>query len=472
LRVRLWPVRNEALPEDGSAVKSQTFAIIVVARDAEVARTIDRLFPEGSVQVSRESSIDRVLERLESASYDVLLITSTAFKAGEIDGVELLEVISAKSPATQILFLAAKQDIRLAMSALKAGSYQYARLPIGDEELRLLIEAAVAEKQQTMPSAAETAGRDAAPQELIGRSPQMQAVHGQIRLAATTDIPVLLSGETGTGKDLAGQEIHCQSDRKNGPFVPIHLGALPAELVASELFGHEKGAFTGALEGRQGKFEQAHNGTVFLDEITTIDEKVQVSLLRLIEQRRFSRLGGRKALSTNIRLIAASNQDLDDAVGRGVFREDLYYRLNVFRIVMPPLRERRGDISLLIEHFLKRYNTSFQKNIAGIAPDCFALLESYDWPGNVRELKNVVQRAALVCDSEVILPKHLPPRFRPDRPVRQKMTFEVGTSLDEIEREVIVRTLTAVQDNRRRAAETLGISRRTLYNRLRKYELI
>ena len=453
-------------------MKSSTFTIIVVAKDAELARTIDRLFPEGSVQVSRESSIDRVLERLESRSYDVLLITSTAFKAGEIDGVELLEVISAKSPATQILFLAAKRDIRLAMSALKAGSYQYARLPIGDEELRLLIKAAVAKKQEVMPPGVETGRPDATPQELIGRSPQMQAVYGQIRLAAATDIPVLLSGETGTGKDLAGQEIHRQSDRKNGPFVPIHLGALPAELVASELFGHEKGAFTGALEGRQGKFEQAHNGTVFLDEITTIDEKVQVSLLRLIEQRKFSRLGGRKALSTNIRLIAASNQDLDDAVGRGVFREDLYYRLNVFRIVMPPLKERRGDISLLIEHFLKRYNTSFQKNMSGIAPECFALLESYDWPGNVRELKNVVQRAVLVCNGEVLLPKHLPPRFRPDRPVRQKMTFEVGASLDEIEREVIVRTLTAVQDNRRRAAEMLGISRRALYNRLRKYELM
>jgi len=306
-------------------------------------------------------------------------------------------------------------------------------------------------------------------EELHGRSERMQMVYRQIRQAAETDIPVLLTGETGTGKDLAAQAIHAKSARSQKPYVPVNLGALPPELIASELFGHEKGAFTGAVEQRKGQFELAHGGTVLLDEIGTIDEKIQVSLLRLIEQKKFHRLGGRKTIATDVRPIAASNEDLRDAVERGTFREDLYYRLDVFHIVMPPLRERQGDIPLLIEEFLRRYNEKFQKRILGIAPACISLLESYDWPGNVRELKNVIQRAVLVCTGEVLLPRHLPPRFRPDRPVRPKVSFKVGTPLDEVEREMVVRALAQAKNNRTRAAELLGISRRALYNKMRKH---
>ncbi|HUU68755.1 MAG TPA: sigma 54-interacting transcriptional regulator [Planctomycetota bacterium] len=234
-------------------MKPATSIIMVVAKDAGLARTIKRLFPGETYRVRCEPCIDRVLERLESEPCDVLLVTSIAFKAGEIDGMELLEVISARIPATQILFLAAARDIRLAMSAVQAGSYQYARLPIDDEELRLLTEAALARRRDVLPSAGE--GKPGGAVQIIGRSPQMRGVYQQIRLAAATDIPVLVSGETGTGKDLVAQEIHRQSSRSRGPFVPIHLGALPTELVASELFGHEKGAFTGA-ERRQGYTRQ------------------------------------------------------------------------------------------------------------------------------------------------------------------------------------------------------------------------
>jgi len=449
-------------------MKTPAFSIMVVAGDAALARTVERLFPAGHVKVFRKASLNHVVEQFESQTFDVLLITSVAFKAGDIDGLELLEVVLAKSPATQILFLAAERDIKLAMRALKAGSYQYARLPIGDEELRLLIESAFSRRRELVPLIDDPKPRGASAEQVIGRSPQMQSVYNQIRLAAATDVPVLVTGETGTGKDLAAQEIHRSSGRCGGPFVPIHLGALPTELVASELFGHEKGAFTGASE-RRGQFELASGGTVFLDEISTVDEKVQVSLLRLIEHQKFSRLGGRQVLSTDIRLIAASNQDLAEAVKVGNFREDLYYRLNVFHIVMPPLRLRQGDTPLLIEHFLRRFNESFGKKIAGIAPECFALLEAYNWPGNVRELKNVIQRAVLVCEGEVLLPAHLPPRFRPDRPARRKLTFEIGVALEEVERELIVRTLSASSNNRKRTAEILGISRRALYNKLRKY---
>lgn len=306
---------------------------------------------------------------------------------------------------------------------------------------------------------------------LVGKSKPMEDVYRHVRQAATTDIPILLMGETGTGKDLAAQAIHERSERNNGPYVVINLGALPSELVGSELFGHEKGAFTGAIERREGKFEEARNGTIFLDEIATIDAKVQVSLLRLIEQRTFHRLGGKTTIRTNARLIAASNQNLFELVEQGRFRKDLYYRFDVFRIVMPPLRQREGDIVLLIDEFLNRFNRSFKKHIVGVAPECVSLLESYDWPGNVRELKNVVQRAVLVCEGEVLLPDHLPPRFRKGKSALTKVSFEIGTPLEDVEREMIVRALAATQNNRKRAADLLGISRRALYNKLQKHNI-
>ena len=451
-------------------MEARSAKLVVVAKSAELARRVEQLFPGKRTEVSSDSSIDRVVERFESEVYDVVLITGGAFRAGEVDDVELLEVIAARSPATQVLFLVEQRDIKIAMSALKAGAYQYAKLPLTDEELRPLIKRAL-EKAKTEggPPLREAAKDVGQLEEIVGRSQPMQDVYRQIRLAAVTDIPVLFLGETGTGKDLAAKAIHQLSDRKGGPLVTVHLAALPGELVASELFGHEKGAFTGATSRRKGRFEQARDGTVFLDEIGSVDEKVQVALLRLIEQKKFQRLGGRRTLSTNVRLITASNQNLAEAVDKGTFREDLYYRLDVFRIVLPPLRQRHGDIPLLFEKFLQRYSHSFGKNISGVSPACVNLLEAYDWPGNVRELKNVIQRAVLVCRDEVLRPEHLPQRFRTGRPPRRKVTFELGTPLDEVEHELVVRALAAADNNRTRAAQLLGISRRALYNKLRKH---
>jgi DNA-binding NtrC family response regulator len=453
-------------------MKMSDIRIMVVEKDSTLAHRISDLFPDDNMLVHREPTMDRVLERFESEVYEVLVITSSASKAGRSDGIELLEVISAKSPITQVLFLSEPRDLKTTMSAIKAGTFQYAKEPVSDEELKLLIETAV---EQLVPYGKnlmlKKEKRRAALEELVGRSEPMQNIYRQIRQAAATDIPVLLLGETGTGKDLAAEAIHSQSERSKGPYVPVHLGALPPDLVSGELFGHEKGAFTGATEKGLGKFEQGVGGTVFLDEISTVDEKVQVSLLRLIEQKKFHRLGGRNTVSCDVRLIAASNQDLEDMVDRGKFREDLYYRLDVFRMTLPPLRERRDDIPMLIDEFLKRYNMAFQKSIAGISPECIGLLESYDWPGNVRELKNVIQRGVLVCPKDILLPEHLPGRFRPDRPAWGKITFDVGTSLEDIEREMIVRTIAAAGNNRTRAAQLLGISRRALYNKLRKHQI-
>ncbi len=446
--------------------------IICVDRSTELAERIRRLLGEAGVAITNEADLDRVLERFESESYDALIVTGAAVEAGRADGIELLEVVSAKSPSTQILFICRPRDIRTAMLALRAGTYHYAKLPMTDEELRMLIETAIARRPRHAANLLLKEGRRrAAFSMMVGRSEAMQEVYRQIRQAAATDIPVLILGETGTGKDLVAQAIHQQSERSVGPYMPVHLGALPPELVASELFGHERGAFTGAVARRVGTFEQAAGGTVFLDEIATVDEKVQVSLLRLLEQKRFSRIGGRRMITTDVRVIAASNEDPAEAVRVGRFREDLLFRLDVFRIVMPPLRARRGDIPILIEAFLKQYSREFNKRMVGVSPEFVGLLESHDWPGNVRELKNVIQRAVLVGTGEVLRPEHLPPRLQGERQPRSRVSFKVGTPLAEVEREMILRTLQAAGNNRKRTAEMLGISRRALYNKLKRYDL-
>jgi len=310
--------------------------------------------------------------------------------------------------------------------------------------------------------------------EIHGESWSMQSVFQQIYLAASTDLPVLIVGETGTGKELVARAIHQGSERSKGPYVPVNLGAIPTELVGSELFGHEKGAFTGAGERNRGRFEQAEDGSLFLDEIATMDTKMQVSLLRVIEQKELYRLGGSKRIPTNARLIAASNENVARVVEQGRFRADLYYRLDVFRIVLPPLREREGDISLLAEKFLERYGREFQKDVVEISSECMMALESYNWPGNVRELKNVIQRAVLVCGGELLLPEHLPTRFHNGgnhrRPSEEEF-FKIGTTLDSMEKKVILRTLEKCDNNRTQAASLLGISRRALYNKLRKHSL-
>lgn len=443
---------------------------LCIEKGREFADRVQHLFADPGVEITAEASLDRVLERFERQSFDIMLVTGTALKAGRLDGMEVLEVIAAKSPTTQVIFLITPPQIRMAMSALKAGSYQYARLPVADEELRLLIETAVERRPRYGPNLLLKQERQATRfEKLVGRSQVMQEAYRLIRQAAATDVPVLLTGETGTGKDLAAQAIHQQSPRADGPYVPVHIGALPPELVASELFGHQKGAFTGASEQHTGTFELAHRGTVFLDEISTIDEKMQVSLLRLIEQKKYRRIGGRKTITADVRLVAASNEDLQTLVRRNEFREDLFFRLDVFHITLPPLRERHGDIPLLIDCFLKRHNDEFQKEILGISPECVARLETYNWPGNVRELKNVIQRAVLVCQGEVLLPEHLPPRFRPEPETERTVTFPVGSPLREIEREMILQTLDHTGNNRTRTAEMLGLSRRALYDKIKRY---
>jgi DNA-binding NtrC family response regulator len=311
---------------------------------------------------------------------------------------------------------------------------------------------------------------------LITVSLPMRAVIRRMMEASAVDIPVLITGETGTGKDLIAAAIHKRSRRMDRPYIPINTGAMAPELVASEIFGHERGSFTGAQEARAGIFEQADGGTVFLDEIATMDEKTQVSLLRVLEEKAFRRVGGIKKIGVDVRIIAATNENLEQNVAAKRFREDLFYRLNVFHISVPPLRERPGAVTVLTDHFLSHFSAVYGKEVERVSPETYRLLRRYPWPGNVRELKNVIQTALLMVEGEELKPEFIPERIREaisgDEELGESMfSFRVGTSLDAAEKELIRGTLLHAAGNKKLAASILGISRRALYNKIKKHKL-
>jgi DNA-binding NtrC family response regulator len=307
---------------------------------------------------------------------------------------------------------------------------------------------------------------------MIGGSAAMRKVYRQVRQVSKYDVLVLVNGESGTGKDLVAQAIHSLSSRSEGLFYPVNMGAIPKELIASTLFGHEKGAFTGANQQKRGMFETAAGGTLFLDEIGAMDEMTQISLLRVLETRQFQRVGGTEFLDADVRLIAATNVDLRQAVREGSFREDLWHRLNVFRVDLPPLRKRGKDILLLAREFLRRYSREFDKSVERIDPEAERLLLSYLWPGNVRELENVVMRAVLIAPGEALSPDLLKSEVQSAPPVQDRVVLEVGMTLEEAERELITKTLSLVSGNKGEAARLLGISRKGIYNKIKKYGLM
>jgi len=446
--------------------------VICVDEGRGLAQQVMNIFDEERIALAYERSLEEVVDRFEREIFDLMLFSSSVAHRQADNALEILELVSAKCPGTQILFFTQPGRLKIAHQALRVGVYHYSLLPVSDEELKLLIETAIEQQSQLgLNMLLRTEVEKTTFETMVGRSTAMHQVYRQIRQAAATDIPVLLSGETGTGKELAAQAIHELSSRSQAPCVPVHIGSLPPDLVASELFGHEHGAFTGATALRKGSFETADGGTVFLDEIATIDEKMQVSLLRLLETSRFCRIGGQENISVDVRVIAASNANLADEIRRGRFREDLYYRLEVLYISMPPLRERHGDIHLLMDHFIKQACDDFQKAIRGISSDFISSLESYPWPGNVRELKNVIQRAVISCTGDILESTHLPRRINQFRDEDLTLTIRVGMSMEEVEKELIIGTLAHTEYNRTRTSEILGISRRSLYNKIQRYGL-
>jgi DNA-binding NtrC family response regulator len=386
-------------------------------------------------------------------------------------GLELLRALQDQLTDLTFILLTAQGTIESAVGAIKDGAYDYLSKPVDPQRLQILLQKAV-ERQETLREVRHlrrqlreqgSFGR------IIGNSPGIRTVYRVIEQSAPTSASVLISGESGTGKELIAQTIHELSPRATFPFVAINCAAIPETLLESEIFGHEKGAFTGASDRRTGVFELAHRGTLFLDEIAEMMPATQVKLLRVLQERIFRRLGGRQEISVDVRVIAATNVVPQDAVNSGKLREDLFYRLNVFALELPPLRERREDIPLLVQSFLTEFNKTNAKTIRAVDQDAMYILERYPWPGNIRELRNVIERATILADSEFIEPKHLPPsliaRGEESLPT---MTISPGTTVDEAERRLIVLTLEHTRNNKTRAAEILGISLKTLHNKLNR----
>ena len=386
-------------------------------------------------------------------------------------GLELLRALKDDGGDLTVVILTAQGTVETAVEAIREGAYDYLTKPLEPQRLKILLEKIV-ERHDTIREVKVlrrqlrehgTFGK------MIGTSGQMRKVYQVIEQAAPTAASVLIWGESGTGKELVAQTIHQLSPRGQMPFVPINCAAIPETLLESEIFGHEKGAFTGASDRREGCFELADRGTLFLDEIAEMTPATQVKLLRVLQERKFRRLGGRNEMSVDVRVLAATNVNPVEAAKSGKLREDLYYRLNVFTIELPPLRQRKEDLPLLIQSFLGEFNQRNNKNVSAVDPGAMRILEQYNWPGNVRELRNVVERAVILSSGEFIDAKHLPPLVT-DSPdvVKPTLSLAPGTTVEEAETRLILMTLEHTRDNKTRAAEILGISLKTLHNKLNK----
>jgi DNA-binding NtrC family response regulator len=391
-----------------------------------------------------------------------------------MDGLQLLKALREGDADISVVILTAQGTVESAVEAIKDGAYDYLTKPVDPQRLQILLQKVV-ERQETLREV-KTLRRQLRDHgsfgRMIGNSAGMRKVYRVMEQAAPTSASLLINGESGTGKELVAQTIHQLSPRATAPFIAINCAAIPETLLESEIFGHEKGAFTGASERRQGCFELADRGTLFLDEIAEMTPSTQVKLLRVLQERSFRRLGGRQEQKVDVRVVAATNTDPPDAVQKGKLREDLYYRLNVFAITLPPLRDRRDDIPLLIQSFLGEFNAKNGKSIAGVDNEAMRVLDGYTWPGNVRELRNVIERATILADGQFIEPKHLPAALvAVGEKVQPTLALSPGTSVEEAERRLIQMTLEHTRHNKTRAAEILGISLKTLHNKLNKLKL-
>ena len=386
-------------------------------------------------------------------------------------GLELLRALKDQLSDITLILLTAQGTVDSAVEAIKEGAYDYLSKPVDPQRLKILLQKAV-ERQETLREVKHlrrqlreqgSFGR------IVGNSPGIRSVYRVIEQSAPTNASVLIWGESATGKELVAHTIHELSPRSAFPFVAINCAAIPETLLESEIFGHEKGAFTGAHDRRTGVFELAHRGTLFLDEIAEMQPATQVKLLRVLQERTFRRLGGRQEQTVDVRVIAATNVNPIDAVRNGKLREDLYYRLNVFAIELPPLRDRREDVPLLIQRFLNEFNTVNGKAVRAVDQDAMHVLEQYPWPGNIRELRNVMERATILSDADFITTTHLPPLLvTKGEETLPTVTLAPGTTVDEAERRLILLTLEHTRNNKTRAAEILGISLKTLHNKLNR----
>jgi DNA-binding NtrC family response regulator len=440
---------------------------VLVVDDEEIVReSLGGWLEKDGYLVASAPDGRSAVERMKGEGWNVVLVD---LKMPGMDGLQVLEEARKLQPDAAVIMMTAYATVDTAVAAMKLGAFDYLIKPFDPEELTLLLKKVVAQQSLIRENAVlrQALRKEHRFQDLISKSPAMQRIFELALVAARSNSTILILGESGTGKEVVARAIHAESQRPEGPFVAVSCAALTETLLESELFGHEKGAFTGAVARRKGKLESAHGGTLFLDEVGDVSPKLQLDLLRVLEERRFHRVGGNELIEVDVRVIAATNRDLEKAVADGSFREDLYYRLNVIRVALPPLRERKEDIPLLVEHFLERLEAELKHHVR-VSPEAMALLLAHSWPGNVRELRNVLERGAVVAQGGIVRPDDL--GLEP-APARGPGGAPAPVTLEEMERRHIAEVLGYSAGNVSQAARLLGIDRVTLYNKMRKYRL-
>jgi len=436
--------------------------ILIVDDELSVRDSLARWFREDGYETGLAEDATEALRRMAEAKWDLALVD---IKMRGTDGIELQRRLAAINPDLVVIIMTGYASVETAVTALKNGAYDYVTKPLDPEDISHCIANALGHKKAKadVERMKVTISEVAQAPLLVGRSPAMRKVLDAIETVGPTDATVIIVGESGTGKELVARAIHAASPRRFEPMVTIHCGALTETLLESELFGHEKGAFTGAQYRKKGKFELGDGGTVFLDEIADISLKTQTDLLRVLQEHEITRVGGHQPIKVDFRCIAASNRDLKELIEAGRFRPDLYYRLNVFTIELPPVRERREDIPLLVSSFVEKYSLSMNRRIARVTPAAMALLQQRDWPGNVRELENAVERAMVIAKGDELDESHF------SVPARETVAVGGARTLQDIERNHILAVVDACQGNQTRAAKILEIDRVTLHNKLKQY---
>jgi len=450
-------------------VRAET--ILVVDDDQDMRTLLCDELQERGYRIAAASDGREALKKLGEEDCAVVL---TDLRMRGMQGLELLNEVKRDYPGTNVIIMTAFGSVESAIDAMKHGAYDYVTKPIKNEEMALVVEKAVRDAQlrREVQQLRRAVREDFSFHHILGKSKPMREVFDLIRRVADSQTNVLITGESGTGKELAAKAIHFNSDRRGGPFVPVNCAAIPENLLESELFGHMKGSFTDAKGDKRGLFEEAHGGTLFLDEISELPVMLQAKLLRAIQEKEGRRVGSNRAVAVDVRIIAATNLSLTEEVKAKRFREDLYYRLNVIEIRMPPLRERREDIPLLVDAFLKKCAEASRKAVKGIGESALALLMDYPWPGNVRELENVIERAVTLTRGEKVVSEDLPPAIHGSRGDRKVIDEAADRTLplDEVEKEYILRILDKTGGNKYQAAQILGIDRKTLYRKLGEIE--
>ena len=449
----------------GSNVKYQ---ILIADDEPSITVGLSELLELEGYETTTVSDGKEALKQIGEKYFDIALLDLVM---PGLDGLQILNEINKTDLSTTVIMISGKGSTETTVKAIKSGAYDYLDKPVDPNRLRTIIAKALehqslVKKNKELEQKVQSLSRY---DEMVGQDEKIHEVYQLIDAVADTSANVLITGESGTGKELVARAIHQKSSRLKGPFIAINCSALPRDILENELFGHEKGAFTGALKEKPGCFEMADGGTLFLDEIGEMPNDTQTKLLRVLEEMSFRRLGGTKEVTVDVRVVAATNRKIQKAIKDGLLREDLYFRLSVMEIELPSLRERMSDLLPLINEFLKIFNEKNKKEVKDFSPECLEVLRKYHWPGNIRELKNLVERTVILCEGDTVELKHFPRHILAAPQKESGESIVLGRELQEIEKDVIFKTLKMTHNNKTKAAQILGISLKTMHNKLNKY---